>query len=179
MWSRKCSLFPERLVYSRWGVHDFTHSLYIHYILLNVSVLGLCLRITASSGSGLFAWISLTALSRTYFVIIWTQVIIQVIIILWTCGEKGHIIPKLLVFDNPHESQNQKTVLFKLAGFTGVGAVAGGGGGGGTPYIFHIHMCRQNAPLFDDFSLAGHLKNGHLLSICPTNSQASQIIIDQ
>ena len=28
-----------------------------------------------------------------------------------------------------------------------------GGGGGGTPYIFHIHMCRQNAPLFDDFSL--------------------------
>ena len=39
--------------------------------------------------------------------------------------------------------------------------------------------CRQNAPLFDDFSLAGNLKNGHLLSICPTNSQASQIIIDQ
>ena len=27
-----------------------------------------------------------------------------------------------------------------------------------------------------DFSLAGHLKNGHLLSICPTNSQASQIM---
>ena len=27
-------------------------------------------------------------------------------------------------------------------------------------------MCRQNAPLFDDFSFAGHLKNGHLLSIC-------------
>ena len=53
------------------------------------------------------------------------------------------------------------------------------GGGGGTPYIFHIHMCRQNAPLFDDFSLAGHLKNCHLLSICPTNSQANQIIIDQ
>ena len=53
------------------------------------------------------------------------------------------------------------------------------GEGGGTPYIFHMHMCRQNAPLFDDFSLAGHLKNGHLLSICPTNSQASQIIIDQ
>ena len=44
--------------------------------------------------------------------------------------------------------------------------VAGGGGGGGIPYIFHIHMCRQNAPLCDDFSLAGHLKNGHLLSIC-------------
>ena len=44
------------------------------------------------------------------------------------------------------------------------------GGGGGTPYIFHMHMCRQNAPLFDDFSLAGNLKNVHLLSICPTNS---------
>ena len=29
------------------------------------------------------------------------------------------------------------------------------------------------------YSLAGHLKNGHLLSICHTNSQASQIIIDQ
>ena len=41
----------------------------------------------------------------------------------------------------------------------------GGGGGGGTHYIFHIHMCRQNVPLFDDFSLADHLKNGHLLSI--------------
>ena len=32
------------------------------------------------------------------------------------------------------------------------------GGGGGTNYIFHINMCRQNAPLFDYFSLAGHLK---------------------
>ena len=46
-----------------WGVHDFTNS-YIHlYVLLNLSVLGLCLRI---DDSGLFAWISLTALSRTY-----------------------------------------------------------------------------------------------------------------
>ena len=26
-------------------------------------------------------------------------------------------------------------------------------------------MCRQYAPLFDDFSIAGHLKNGHLLSV--------------
>ena len=59
------------------------------------------------------------------------------------------------------------------------GKFPGGWGGGGTPYIFYMHMCRQNAPLFDNFSLAGHLKNGHLLSICPTNSQASQIIIDQ
>ena len=40
-------------------------------------------------------------------------------------------------------------------------------------------MCRQNTPLFDDFSIAGHLTNCHLLSICPTNSQASQLIIDQ
>ena len=38
----------------------------IHYILLNLSVLGLFLRI---NDSGLFAWISLTALSRTYFII--------------------------------------------------------------------------------------------------------------
>ena len=41
------------------GVHDCTHSLYIHYILLNLSVLGLCLRINY--------WISLTVLSRTVF----------------------------------------------------------------------------------------------------------------
>ena len=39
------------------GVHDFTHSL---YILPNLSVLVLCLRI---NDSGLFAWISLT---KTY-----------------------------------------------------------------------------------------------------------------
>ena len=37
MWGRKCSLFPEHL----WGCHDFTHSLYADYILLNLSVLGL------------------------------------------------------------------------------------------------------------------------------------------
>ena len=53
------------LFHSIWGVHDFTHSLYIHYMLLKVSVLALCLRI---NDSGLFAWISLTALSRTYFI---------------------------------------------------------------------------------------------------------------
>ena len=41
-----------------------SHSLYIHYILLNLSVLGLCLWI---NDFGLFAWINLTALSRTYF----------------------------------------------------------------------------------------------------------------
>ena len=49
------------------GVHDFTHSLYVHYILLNLSVLGLCLRI---NDSGLFAWISQTALSPTYFILL-------------------------------------------------------------------------------------------------------------
>ena len=52
----------------------------------------------------------------------------------------------------------------------------GGGGtpyrGGGTPYrggggIFPYTYVPQNAPLFDDFSLAGHLKNYHLLSIGP------------
>ena len=39
------------------GEKDFT---------INLSVLGLCLRI---HDSGLFAWISQTALSRTYFII--------------------------------------------------------------------------------------------------------------
>ena len=33
------------LFHSLWGFHDFTHSLYIHYILLNLSVFLLCLRI--------------------------------------------------------------------------------------------------------------------------------------
>ena len=42
-------------------VHDFTHSL---YTLLNLSVLGLCLRM---NGSGLFTWLSRTALSRDLF----------------------------------------------------------------------------------------------------------------
>ena len=51
--------------HSLWGVHDFTHSLYIHHILLNLSVL----RINVYGlMTGLFAWISLTALSRTYFI---------------------------------------------------------------------------------------------------------------
>ena len=56
------------------------------------------------------------------------------------------------------------------------------GGGGGVLLIFVIYICAArlyDAPVFDDFSLAGHIKNGHLLSICPTNSQASQIIIHQ
>ena len=65
MWGRKYSLFPEHLIsLYLWGVHDFTHSL---YILLNLSVLRLCLWIT---DYGLFAWISLTAMSRTYIKIL-------------------------------------------------------------------------------------------------------------
>ena len=39
--------------------------IYIYCVLLNLSVLGLCLQ---NNDSGLFAWISLTALSRTYFI---------------------------------------------------------------------------------------------------------------
>ena len=56
MWGRKCSLFPEHRFHSLSGVHDFTHSLYIHYILLNLSVLVLCLQI---NDSGFSAWIRL------------------------------------------------------------------------------------------------------------------------
>ena len=37
--------FLNTWFHSLWGVHDFTQSLYIHCILLNLSVLGLCLRI--------------------------------------------------------------------------------------------------------------------------------------
>ena len=55
--------FRNTWFHSFWGVHDFTHSLYIHYIWLNLSVLGLCLRIWLS------AWIGLAALSRTYFIL--------------------------------------------------------------------------------------------------------------
>ena len=41
-----------------WGVHNFTHSLYItEFVSLRIN------------DSGLFAWISLTALSRTYFIV--------------------------------------------------------------------------------------------------------------
>ena len=66
IWGRKCSLYPKHLFLSLWGVRDFTHSLYIHYILLNLSVLGLCVRIHYSD---LFAWISRNVLSRTYCII--------------------------------------------------------------------------------------------------------------
>ena len=42
-------------------------SITYEYALHNLSVLGLCLRI---NDSGLFAWISLTALPSTYFIIL-------------------------------------------------------------------------------------------------------------
>ena len=54
--------FRNTRFHSLWGVHEFTHSFYIHYISLNLSVLGLCLQI---NDSGLFAWINLADLSRT------------------------------------------------------------------------------------------------------------------
>ena len=44
------------------------HYNYIHYILLNLSVLGLCLRSLRVNDSGLFAWISLAILSLAYFI---------------------------------------------------------------------------------------------------------------
>ena len=56
--------FRNAWFHSHWGVHDLTHSLHIDYILLNLSVLWLCYK--RINDSGLFAWISLTALSWTY-----------------------------------------------------------------------------------------------------------------
>ena len=53
------NLIPLPLVSS--VVHDFTHSLYIHYIIYIRTKLQF-------NDSGLFAWISLTALFRTYFI---------------------------------------------------------------------------------------------------------------
>ena len=64
--ARNAHSFRKTWFHSLRGVHDFTHSLYIHYVWLNLSVLWLCLRI---NDSDLFAWISLTDLSRTYFII--------------------------------------------------------------------------------------------------------------
>ena len=61
---RKLSLFPEHLISLPLGSSRF-YPLMI-YTLHNLSVLGLCLRI---HDSGLFAWISQTVLSRTYFII--------------------------------------------------------------------------------------------------------------
>ena len=56
-WDRKCSLFPNTLL----GVHDVTHSLYIHYWMCQFLdyVFGLM--------TGFFAWISLTALDWDLF----------------------------------------------------------------------------------------------------------------
>ena len=44
----------------------------VHYVLLNLSVLGLCLRI---NDSGLFAWISLAALARTYCIMLYIYIL--------------------------------------------------------------------------------------------------------
>ena len=49
------------------------------------------------------------------------------------------------------------------------------GGGGGYSLYFSYTYVRQNVPLFVHLYLAGHLKNGNLLSVCPTNSQVSLI----
>ena len=46
------------MIFTHFSPMIFTHSLYMHYILLNLSVLGLCLRI---NDSGLFALIGQTA----------------------------------------------------------------------------------------------------------------------
>ena len=50
------------------GVYDFTHTLYIHFRIPQ-SLIGLCLRI---NDTVLFAWISLTALCWTYFILIFS-----------------------------------------------------------------------------------------------------------
>ena len=39
---------------------------FVEFMIHKLSVMGLCFRI---NDSGLFAWVSLTALSRTYFII--------------------------------------------------------------------------------------------------------------
>ena len=64
MWGRKCSLFPEHLVSLPLG-RSWSHP-FITYTLHNLSVYRQCLGI---NDYGLFAWISLTALSWTYFII--------------------------------------------------------------------------------------------------------------
>ena len=57
-------LFRNTRLRSLWGVHDFTHSLYIHYCI--------CQSLDYVYGlmTGLFAWISQTALSVTYLIIV-------------------------------------------------------------------------------------------------------------
>ena len=62
MWVRKFALFPEHLISLPLGRSRGYPFIIKLYTLQNWSVLGLCLRINES---GLFAWISLTALSRT------------------------------------------------------------------------------------------------------------------
>ena len=62
MWNKSCRVPHVGLeTPTLSGTPHFTHSLYIHFILLNLSVLGLCLHI--KKNSGWFAWIRLPALS--------------------------------------------------------------------------------------------------------------------
>ena len=51
MWGRKCSLCPEHLISLPLGVHDFTHSLYIHYITEFVNFRTMFMTLTNDSGS--------------------------------------------------------------------------------------------------------------------------------
>ena len=51
-------------------------------------------------------------------------------------------------------------------------------GGGRYSLYFSYTYVPAEYPFFDNLFLADHLTNGNLLSICPINSLASQIIID-
>ena len=73
VWTTAPTSLRRDVIWSCYGTPDFTPfgefmispiRYFSLYILLNLSVLGLCLQI---KDSGLFAWISLTALSQTYF----------------------------------------------------------------------------------------------------------------
>ena len=68
-----------------------------------MSVLGLCLRM---NGSGLFAWISLTALSRTYFII----VMVTVSIILHSNSNHGIYVTTLVI--SIHGNKAEMVMLF-------------------------------------------------------------------
>ena len=64
MWGRKCSLFPETHHFTPFGEFKVSPIHYIYYVICQsedyMYVYGLM--------TGLFAWISLTALSGTYFI---------------------------------------------------------------------------------------------------------------
>ena len=68
IWCRKCSFHPDHMFSLPLGVHEFTVIIYIYiYILRNLSVSVLCLRINYSD---LFAWINLTVWSRNYCIVV-------------------------------------------------------------------------------------------------------------